>query len=149
MKKEGTQIQKFEAEVDAKKYISLYRDAERIGKLCRQCGNYGKRRCCPPFDFDPIDIIGKYRRARIIGFKVTPPEKGFLISPDIDKCLSELETELGGFACGITGDENRPSLEAFGFDVEKTSKELLGVEIKWGKDGCLPPYLMLVCGIFF
>lgn len=142
-------VERFEAEVDAREYIALYRDAERIGKFCKKCGNYGKRRCCPPFDFDPAEVIGKYRRVRIMGFKVSPSEQGLQIAPDVDKCLSELETELGGFACGITGDEKRPSLEAFGFDVEKTSKELLGVEIKWGKDGCLPPYLMLVCGIFF
>lgn len=43
----------------------------------------------------------------------------------------------------------RPSLEAVGFDISKTAKELLGLEIKWGRDGRLPEYLTLVCGIFY
>lgn len=42
----------------------------------------------------------------------------------------------------------RPSLEAFGFDVGKTTSELLGIELKWGANGCLPEYLTLVSGFF-
>lgn len=42
----------------------------------------------------------------------------------------------------------RPSLEAFGFDIGKTTSELFGIELKWGRDGRLPEYLTLVCGFF-
>ena len=42
----------------------------------------------------------------------------------------------------------RPSLEAFGFDMSKTAKELLGLEIKWSDGVHIPEYLTLVCGIF-
>ena len=42
----------------------------------------------------------------------------------------------------------RPSLEACGFDIARTTSELFGIELKWGTDGSLPEYLTLVCGFF-
>ncbi len=38
----------------------------------------------------------------------------------------------------------RPSLEAWGFDVSRTVKDFLGLDLLWGADGSLPEYLMLV-----
>ena len=46
-------------------------------------------------------------------------------------------------------DKVRPSLEAIGFDIQKTASDLLGIEIKWGIDGFAPQYLTLVCGLFY
>ena len=43
----------------------------------------------------------------------------------------------------------RPSLEAIGFDISLTAKELLGLDIRWSHNGLLPEYLTLVCGIFY
>lgn len=42
----------------------------------------------------------------------------------------------------------RPSLEACGFDIVRTTSELFGLELKWGTDGLMPEYLILVCGFF-
>lgn len=42
----------------------------------------------------------------------------------------------------------RPSLEAFGFDVVMTLKELFGFELLWGKNGKLPEYIILVNALF-
>ena len=42
----------------------------------------------------------------------------------------------------------RPSIEACGFDVGRTTSELLGIELRWGTDGCLPEYLTLVSAFF-
>ena len=42
----------------------------------------------------------------------------------------------------------RPSLEAYGFDISRTTSELFGIELLWGKNGVLPEYLTLVCGFF-
>lgn len=42
----------------------------------------------------------------------------------------------------------RPSLEGYGFDIGKTTKELFGMDLLWGKEGHLPEYLLLVCGFF-
>lgn len=96
-----------------------------------------------------------------------------LMKPVIDQLNGELlETEklLGGKCFGFVGscpycggapcaridgrpckhpDKVRPSLEAYGFDISKTAKELLGLEIKWSEQGRIPEYLTLVCGIFY
>ena len=42
----------------------------------------------------------------------------------------------------------RPSLESVGFDVAATARDLLGVELAWGRDGMLPPYLVIVGAVF-
>ncbi len=43
-------------------------------------------------------------------------------------------------------DRLRPSLEACGFDLGRTSSELLDTELLWSSDGHLPRYLTLICG---
>ncbi|MFV0506021.1 MAG: DUF2284 domain-containing protein [Bacteroidales bacterium] len=43
----------------------------------------------------------------------------------------------------------RPSLEACGFDISLTTINLFNIELRWGKNGFLPEYLMLVCGFFY
>lgn len=42
----------------------------------------------------------------------------------------------------------RPSLEACGFDLCRTSEELFGIPLLWSCDGRIPEYLMLVSGFF-
>ncbi|GAB6959433.1 DUF2284 domain-containing protein [Prevotella aurantiaca JCM 15754] len=44
--------------------------------------------------------------------------------------------------------EVRVSLEAVGFDLSKTTQELLDIELKWGKHGRLPQYITLVTALF-
>ena len=95
-----------------------------------------------------------------------------LIRPErirLDKRLRELERLYGGLSCSYVGsclycpegtctrteglpcrhsDLVRPSLEAYGFDIGRTLSELFGIELLWGKGGCMPEYLTLVCGLF-
>lgn len=87
----------------------------------------------------------------------------------IEKRLLEMERETGGRAFAYIGkclhcpesgctrncgmpcrhpDKVRPSLEAFGFDIERTLSELFNIKLLWGKDGVLPEYLVLVSAIF-
>jgi predicted metal-binding protein len=89
---------------------------------------------------------------------------------DMNEELLNLEQSLGGYAFGFVGscpycggkpcariegkpcrhpEKVRPSLEAFGFDMSKTAKDLLGLEIKWSKGELMPEYLTLVCGLFY
>ena len=42
----------------------------------------------------------------------------------------------------------RPSLEACGFDLCRTTEELLGIPLQWSRDGRMPEYLTLVSGFF-
>jgi len=173
-------IERYTTEIDAKVYIEDFRRADYFIKLCQQCGNYGRRYGCPPFDNDSLNAIEGYDTVRILGVKITPKDKSLpleaandLMKPVISELNEELlETEkslrgmcygfvgscpyCGGAACArIDGkpckhpDKVRPSLEAIGFDISKTSKDLLGLKIKWSQNGLIPEYLTLVCGIFY
>jgi predicted metal-binding protein len=62
-------------------------------------------------------------------------------------CPAEKCTRIAGKPC-IASDKIRPSLESFGFDVSQTALKLLNVEMKWSRDGVLPPYFVLVSGFF-
>ncbi|MDR1348091.1 MAG: DUF2284 domain-containing protein [Prevotellaceae bacterium] len=62
-------------------------------------------------------------------------------------CPAEKCTRTAGKPC-IAPDKIRPSLESFGFDVSRTALKLLNVEMKWSRDGVLPPYFVLVSGLF-
>jgi predicted metal-binding protein len=60
-------------------------------------------------------------------------------------CPPEKCTRIIGKPC-IFPEKVRPSLESFGFDISQTSLHLLNVEMKWSRDGVLPPYFVLVSG---
>ncbi|MDR2982279.1 MAG: DUF2284 domain-containing protein [Puniceicoccales bacterium] len=48
----------------------------------------------------------------------------------------------------IHPEKVRPPLEAFGFDIGKTTSELLGIELQWSHDNQLPEYFTLISGFF-
>jgi predicted metal-binding protein len=62
-------------------------------------------------------------------------------------CPASACTRIEGNPC-IAPERVRPSLESFGFDIGKTSTDLLHIELKWSRDGILPEYLTLVSGFF-
>ena len=173
-------IERYTAEMDAVAYIEGFHDTGYFIKFCQQCGNYGRRYGCPPFDYDPLSVIEAYDKVRIIGVKILPQDKSLpleaaneLMEPvtnELNKELLEMEKSLDGMSFGFVGscpycggvpcariegkpckhpDKVRPSLEAFGFDMCRTAKELLGLEIKWSKGQLIPEYLTLVCGVFY
>ena len=99
-------------------------------------------------------------------------ESGRLIRPErlrLEARLLEMERLYGGRSFAYVGtclhcpegsctrpagkscrhpDKVRPSLEACGFDIARTTSELFGIDLKWGSEGCIPEYLTLVCGFF-
>lgn len=176
---ERNQVEKFSIEKDAASYIRNFRDEARFIEACRKCPNYGASWGCPPFDFDVCEFLSKYTKVRIFAYKITPPESGMplaatqtLIKPErmeMEAELLALEKELGGRAFSYIGkclhcdgpcrriagkpclhpDKVRPSLESFGFDIGMTLSELFGLELKWGTDGKMPEYLLLVGAVFY
>lgn len=159
------------------KYIKQCRDAERFIGFCRECRNYGRSWACPPFEYD-IEPMLAYSHATIVACRIptpasdTPLSEGATIMRPArvitEKTLLQLEKEFEGRAFTFAGtclhcpegtcsrvhnepcrhpELVRPSLEAVGFDVSATAR-LAGVEILWGRDNCLPPYLTLVTALF-
>lgn len=48
----------------------------------------------------------------------------------------------------VAPERVRPALEALGFDIGKSTTDLLSIDLKWSHDGILPDYLTLVSGFF-
>ncbi|MBQ9644926.1 MAG: DUF2284 domain-containing protein [Prevotella sp.] len=104
---------KYVVETDVKSYVDGYRDAERFLDCCRQCRAYGHRHGCPPFDYDPIDVISRYEHLRIIGAKIMVDDRSLplsevnsLMAPvaiELNTELLQMEAETGGVACGFAG----------------------------------------------
>ena len=105
--------ERFSADIEAKRYIARFRDADRFIGFCRQCGYFGRRHGCPPFDHDTLSDIAGYARVRILGAKIVPSDKSLplaavndLMLPVITSMnaeLLEMEKSLGGRAFGFVG----------------------------------------------
>lgn len=63
-------------------------------------------------------------------------------------CPQDGCSRIYGRPC-VHPEKVRPSLEAFGFDMEATASRLFGIEMKWGAQGRMPEYLTLVSGLAF
>lgn len=163
------------ASVDVKKYIDTYRDVDKFILFCKRCDRYGALWSCPPFGFDILGYLSDYKKAYIIGTKVINESRADFsqIMEEVRKVLDEellaMEKKYPGsraFFAGscllcpagecqrrkgnpcISPDKVRPSLESLGFDIVKTSSQLLGIELLWGENGILPEYLTLVSALF-
>ena len=66
----------FTAELPAAAYVARFRDAERVGGYCRECGNYGRSWGCPPFGFDMEEYVTRYGTALLVATRITPEEPG-------------------------------------------------------------------------
>ena len=70
----------FTAELPAAAYVARFRDAERVGGYCRECGNYGRSWGCPPFGFDMEEYVTRYGTALLVATRITPEEPGLPVS---------------------------------------------------------------------
>ena len=146
-------------ELPAADYVARFRDAQRIAEYCRACPSYGSSWGCPPFGFSVEEYLSGYATALVVATKIVPEQEGLPLSEAgrlmrsfayVGTCLHCPEgscTRPDGNPCRHP-DRVRPSLEACGFDVGRTARELFGIELKWGVEGRMPEYLTLVCGFF-
>lgn len=145
-------------------------------KMCPNYGNSWS--CPPfDFDTEEVFRSYRYAHliaTKIIPFSKNIPinDTQKLIHPErvkIEKRILEMERKSGGRGFSYIGkclyceegictrkcgkpclhpEKVRPSLEAFGFDIELTLKKLFGMEILWSKNGMVPEYLILVSALF-
>ena len=104
----------FTRTIAVREYMERFRDGERFIGLCRQCGNYGKRWGCPPFDYDPADKLAAYDTAEIIATRIYPDttwlplsEAAAVMRPVRERIEAELlrrEKETGGLAFTFVGE---------------------------------------------
>ncbi len=165
------------AEIPVNEYMSAFRDVSTFSECCRRCGNYGNLWSCPPFGFDSEACLSRWTTAFVVAARSEVPS-GLLhkemmdmflrpLRKKLEKRMLELESRYGGLAFGFSGecrlcsdcarhigepcrhpDLVRPALEAFGFDIGKTVRELFGYELQWDNGGDSPWRLTLVGALF-
>jgi len=165
------------AEIAVKEYVARFRDVETFAECCRQCPNYGNLWTCPPFGYSTDDVLSRWKTALVVALNIVMDKPGISLSEAwpavrpvrvrLERRLLELEKEWGGTAFGFSGEclhcrecarksgqpcrhpeLVRPALEAYGFDVGKTVRELFGRELSWGSRGRMPARLTLVGALF-
>ena len=107
-------IERYTATLSVADFIAEFRDADRVGELCRACDNYGKSWCCPPFDFDVEQRLRNYDTVDIFATRIIPTKRDIPISelPKLiyderiqsEQKLLELERRFGGVSCAFVGE---------------------------------------------
>lgn len=164
------------AEISSSEYIAHFRDADKFIHYCKECDNYGKSWLCPPFEYDVEARLTSWSKVLLAGTVIpveahTPISKAMTVlhpaRVELSEYLLDAEVRHNGMALGFSGqclycrkcsrlsnmpcihpDKARPSLEAYGFDVEATANKLLGIKLSWGHDGFLPDNLSLIGAVF-
>ncbi|MBD8387445.1 DUF2284 domain-containing protein [Dysgonomonas sp. BGC7] len=96
------------------------------------------------------DIITHVRSKldrQLLDLEIKYPESRAFFAGTCHVCGKEDCTRLTNNPCRYP-EKIRHSLESFGFDIGKTTKELLDIELKWSNDGLLPEYFTLVSALF-
>lgn len=168
-------VESLSAEIPAADYAQSFVDTEKFLGFCRECRNYGARWSCPPFDFDPRALWGRFRTLRLFARVLTPEpeadlstlleglkrEKALLLDQLLileKTCPGSMALSAGtcdccavcarpeGLPCRVPS-RMRYSIEALGGDVSKTAEHCLHRPLRWITDSRPPEYLMLVGGL--
>lgn len=168
-------VQALSVEVPVGDYVQTCVDVEKFLGFCRECGNYGTRWSCPPFDFDPLTLWRRFRILRLSARVLTPQPgtdipallEGMRREKErlLDELLAQEAANAGSLAlsagtCNFCETCTRPeelpcrnparmrySIEALGGDVGRTAEQYLHRPLLWIKGDQLPEYLMLVGGL--
>lgn len=136
---------------DAEEYISKYETAYIIGtKITLDQNVIDNNKGLELSTKIAYDILEKVRfelDARLLDLEKQYGPSRVFFGGVCHICKPEECTRIKGEPC-IAPERVRPSLEAFGFDMGKTSAELLRIEMKWSINGILPEYFILVSGLF-
>ena len=65
----------YEQDIPMEEYLKECVDVPKFLGYCRKCTNFGKIWSCPDFDFDPMDLWGKYSNIKVIAMKILVPEE--------------------------------------------------------------------------
>lgn len=157
---------------------NCYRPTECL-KACRNCENFGKIWCCPPFTDDFVEIY-KNHKVKIIVTKIdfdgsqTPLENKLDIYSDvcstIHQTLLQKERGMSGIALSFVGnctfcptgtctrpqclpcrhtEKARRSLEGVGFDVGLILKKYFNMKLDWSNKDKEYSYLTFVAAFIY
>ena len=107
-------IEEFSRGVSVEEYLALFHDPEVVSGYCRECSKYGKQWSCPPFDFDVVERLSKYRNVELIATKIilldstiAPSEIGNVLRPErirLEERLLAMESRYKGLASTYVGE---------------------------------------------
>jgi predicted metal-binding protein len=136
---------------DMEKYISSCEAACIIGTKIIIDADVIRRNTgwelCTQATYRMIEEVRSGLDKKLLELETMFPDSRAFFAGTCHICPAEKCMRIKGKPC-IALDKVRPSLEAFGFDMSKTSAELLGIEMKWSHNGVLPEYFTLVSGFF-
>lgn len=84
---------------------------------------------------------------RLLGLEKQYPGSLVFFAGSCFLCSKEECTRSKGQEC-IFPEKARSSLEAYGFDIARTTSELLGITLIWSENLVLPEYFTLVSAVF-
>jgi predicted metal-binding protein len=102
---------------------------------------------CKDFSYEIMREARKNLDSNLLELEKQYPQSKAFFAGSCQICKEGECMRAAGKPC-ISPERVRPSLESLGFDVSLISTELLGIEMKWSKDGILPEYFTLVSGFF-
>ncbi len=172
-------IETFEKTIGVPEYIEGYVNVEEFLECCKACENYGRKWCCPPYSFEPVeDYWKKFDNLYVVGKKMIlekeEKDNWENLMEQVKNQLTEVlfaeeekhpgSKSLSAGSCHICGRDNcsktsgqpcrfpdkmRYSLESLGGNVGLTASRLLGIELQWIEEGKVPDYFVLVGGLLY
>lgn len=138
-------------EFDTLEYMSPYKTAYIIGTQITPGkdtieNNRGVDKCIPA-TYRIIEEVRRILDNKLLLLEQQYPQSKAFFAGTCHLCPAGQCTRIKGRPCLHPG-KIRPSLESFGFDIGKTTSELLNIEMKWSTGGLLPEYFTLVSGFF-
>jgi predicted metal-binding protein len=134
---------------DTEEYLNSYQTAHIIGtKISINADiikeNTGWERCTK-ISYQMIEEVRLKLDSKLLELEAAFPQSKAFFAGTCHICPGDKCTRVKGKPC-IAPERVCPSLESFGFDITKTSSELLNIEMKWSHGGILPEYFTLVSG---
>ena len=142
-----------------------FRNPEKFIAYCRECGHYGHCWACPPYEFDPSEVLAGYTVAWIAGIRIIPDEalRNRLATPEEAteagrEMLARVRAAIDPQLLAI--ERKHPGSRAFFAGTcfacpEGTCTRHKGIPCrhpdrvrKWSRDGQLPEYFTLVSALF-
>ncbi|MDR2450289.1 MAG: DUF2284 domain-containing protein [Candidatus Accumulibacter sp.] len=138
-------------EFDTEEYLSPYEMAYVIGtKIVLHEDTIQENRGSDECGKTACGILERVRPGldrRLLALEKRYPVSRAFFAGTCPICPAGACTRVAGKPC-VVPEKIRPSLESFGFDIGRTTAELLNIELKWSRDGILPEYFTLVSGFF-
>lgn len=69
------ELERSSLEIALSEYRKEYQNLAVFHAFCHRCPNYGQQWVCPPFDFDVNEILDRYSRVRLFGYKLILPDE--------------------------------------------------------------------------